>query len=73
VHRACGITYECHYSVLDRCLTESVVEMLNVGLAIFVETLGIPYWEVKSIVYLQKEVRVIGESLALLSSNLRLI
>jgi hypothetical protein len=47
--------------------------MLNVGLALFVETIGITYREVKSIAYLQKEVGVIGASLALLSSNLRLI
>jgi len=72
VHRACSITYECH-SVSDRCLTETGVEMLNVGRAIFVETIDIPYREVKSIAYLQKEVGVIGASLALLSSNLRLI
>jgi hypothetical protein len=47
--------------------------MLNVGLALFVETIDIPYREVKSITYLQKEAGVIRASLALLSSNLRLI
>jgi hypothetical protein len=47
--------------------------MLNFGRALFVKTIDIPYREVKSIAYLQKEVGVIGASLALLSSNLRLI
>jgi hypothetical protein len=46
--------------------------MLNVGLALFVGTIDIPYREVKSIAYLQKEAGVNGASLALLS-NLRLI
>ena len=54
-------------------MIETGVEVLNVGLAIFVETIDIPYREVKSIAYLQKEIGVIGASLALLSSNLRLI
>jgi hypothetical protein len=34
-----------------RSVFETGVEMLNVGLAVFVETIDIPYREVKSIAY----------------------